>query len=98
MSDPADHLLPFALGPAILLILALGHFEAGVHLDRAFGSLGAHLRRLEDAGYLTAREEFQDRRPVTWYRLAAKGRRALAAHLDWLGRLIKYAGPADTGE
>jgi DNA-binding PadR family transcriptional regulator len=67
-------------------------------LSETDGSLGAHLRRLEDAGYLTAREEFQDRRPVTWYRLAAKGRRALAAHLDWLGRLIKYAGPADTGE
>jgi DNA-binding MarR family transcriptional regulator len=67
-------------------------------LGETDGSLGAHLRRLEDAGYLTARKEFQDRRPVTWYRLAAKGRRALAAHLEGLGRLIKHAGPADTGE
>jgi hypothetical protein len=27
---------PAALGPAILLILALGYFQAGVHLDRTF--------------------------------------------------------------
>jgi hypothetical protein len=32
----AGVLPPGALGPAILLILALGYFEAGVHLDRAF--------------------------------------------------------------
>ena len=34
---PINGLLPpDALGPAILLILALGYFEAGVHLDRPF--------------------------------------------------------------
>jgi hypothetical protein len=37
-----------ALGPAILLILALGHFEAGVHLDRAFLWVGL----LMGAGYV----------------------------------------------
>ena len=61
-------------------------------LDETDGSLGAHLRRLEDAGYLTVRKEFQDRRPVTWYRLTPKGRRALTSHLEGLGRLIKHAG------
>jgi|SRR5688572_5742632 len=60
-------------------------------LDETDGSLGAHLRKLEDAGYLTVQKEFQDRRPVTWYRLAQKGRRALAAHLEGLDRLIKHA-------
>jgi len=34
---PLTGLLPGdAIGPAILLILALGYFEAGVHLDRTF--------------------------------------------------------------
>jgi DNA-binding MarR family transcriptional regulator len=60
-------------------------------LDETDGNLGAHLRRLEDAGYLTVRKEFQDRRPVTWYRLTARGRRALTSHLEGLGRLIKHA-------
>ena len=61
-------------------------------LKETDGSLGAHLRRLEDAGYLTVQKEFQDRRPVTWYRLTPRGRRALTSHLEGLGRLIKHAG------
>ena len=39
---------PAALGPAILLILALGHFQAGVHLDRTFIWVGL----LMSAGYV----------------------------------------------
>ena len=57
-------------------------------LDETDGSLGAHLRKLEDAGYLAVKKEFQDRRPVTWYRLTPKGRQALVSHLEALGRLI----------
>jgi DNA-binding MarR family transcriptional regulator len=61
-------------------------------LGETDGSLGAHLRKLEDAGYVVVRKEFQERRPVTWYRLAAKGRRALATHLQGMEQLIKQAG------
>ena len=57
-------------------------------LGETDGNLGAQLRKLEEAGHLGVRKEFQDRRPVTWYRLAPKGRRALTAHLDALGRLV----------
>lgn len=60
-------------------------------LGETDGNLGAQLRKLEDAGYLTVRKEFQDRRPVTWYRLAPKGRLALAAHLDALEHLVATA-------
>jgi DNA-binding transcriptional ArsR family regulator len=52
------------------------------------GSLGAHLRRMEEAGYLTADKEFVDRKPVTWYALATAGRKALATHLGALEDLI----------
>ena len=55
------------------------------------GSLGAHLRRLEDEGYLTVKKEFVDRKPVTWYRLTAGGRKALSGHLDALAGLIRRA-------
>jgi DNA-binding MarR family transcriptional regulator len=61
-------------------------------LGETDGSLGAHLRRLEDSGYVTVRKEFQDRRPITWYRLAPKGRRALTTHLQSMERLIRQAG------
>ena len=53
------------------------------------GNLGANLRRLEDAGYLNARKEFVDRKPVTWYSLTRAGRKALKAHLDALDDLLK---------
>ncbi|HET6342558.1 MAG TPA: transcriptional regulator [Gemmatimonadota bacterium] len=53
------------------------------------GSLGAHLRRLEDEGYVTVKKEFVDRKPVSWYRLATTGRKALAAHLEALEGLIR---------
>jgi len=60
-------------------------------LKETDGSLGAQMRKLEDAGYVAVRKEFQDRRPVTWYALTAKGRRALSQHLDSLQRLIEEA-------
>ena len=55
------------------------------------GSLGAHLRKLEDIGYLSVRKVFLDRKPVSWYSLTRKGRQALAAHTDVLERIIGEA-------
>lgn len=53
------------------------------------GSLGAHLKRLEDDGYVRVKKEFVERRPTTWYSLTARGRSALDAHLVALERLIR---------
>jgi DNA-binding transcriptional ArsR family regulator len=60
-------------------------------LDETDGNLGAQLRKLEDAGYVKALKEFQERRPVTWYALTTRGKRALTLHLANLERLIKRA-------
>ena len=60
-------------------------------LEETDGNLGAQMRKLEDAGYVSARKEFQNRRPVTWYDLTPKGRRALSQHLAGLQRLIDLA-------
>ena len=60
-------------------------------LDESDGNLGAQLRKLEDAGYISAHKEFVDRRPVTWYRLATRGRKALRAHLDAMASVIAHA-------
>lgn len=46
---PANGFMPWdGLGPAILLILMLGYFQAGIHLDRPFLWIGL----LMGAGYL----------------------------------------------
>jgi DNA-binding PadR family transcriptional regulator len=52
------------------------------------GSLGAHMRRMEEAGYVSVDKEFRERKPVTWYALVPDGRRALEAHLRALEDLI----------
>ena len=61
-------------------------------LDQTDGSLGAQLRKLEDAGYLSVRKRFENRRPVSWYAITDAGRTALDAHLAALRALID--GPA----
>lgn len=55
------------------------------------GNLGAQLRKLEDAGYLTLRRDFVERKPVTWYRLTDTGRDALDRHLGALQAMIATA-------
>ena len=55
------------------------------------GNLGAQLRRLEDEQYVALRRDFVERKPVTWYRLTAKGRKALDRHLQVLQGMISSA-------
>ena len=56
--------------------------------DESDGALGAHLRKLEDGGFLTVKKEFRERKPVTWYELSAAGRERLDGHLAALVELI----------
>ena len=60
-------------------------------LDEKDGSIGTHLRKLEDAGYLSIEKTFRDRRPVTWYQLTEEGRRRLKLHVSNLMQLINRA-------
>ena len=61
-------------------------------LDMSDGNLGAHLRKLEDAGYISLRRDFVERKPVTWYALTKPGRKALDRHLRALRDVIAAAG------
>ena len=60
--------------------------------DETDGNLGANLAKLEEAGFLTVSKQFQDRKPISWYAISAKGEKVLRAHLDALSRLIAQAG------
>ncbi len=60
-------------------------------LDETDGSLGAHLRKLEDAGYIDVKKEFKDRKPVSWYVLTDRGRKALTGHLSALQQMIRHS-------
>ncbi|MGH7476291.1 MAG: winged helix-turn-helix domain-containing protein [Longimicrobiales bacterium] len=52
------------------------------------GNLGAHLRKLEDAGYVAAKKRFVDRKPVSRYRLTSLGRRAFGEYVARMERLL----------
>lgn len=53
------------------------------------GNLGAHARKLEDAGYVICTKSFEDRRPRTAYRISQPGRAALNRYLDHVEAVIR---------
>jgi DNA-binding MarR family transcriptional regulator len=81
------------LGACVLLSTAdaLSFARLRDLLDETDGNLGAQLRKLEEAGYVSVKKEFVDRKPVTWYTLAPAGQRALKSHLVSLEGVIKGA-------
>ena len=56
------------------------------------GNLSAHLRKLEDAGYVRADKSFVNRKPQTRLFLTAEGRKAWRAWLDRIDALRSAAG------
>ncbi len=55
------------------------------------GNLGAHLRVLEEAGYIEVLKSFQGRRPRTTCRITERGRTAFQQYLKKLEALILMA-------
>ena len=53
------------------------------------GNLGAHLRKLEEAGYVEVEKRFEDRKPVSRYGLTAEGREAFRRYVDRLEAMIR---------
>jgi DNA-binding MarR family transcriptional regulator len=56
--------------------------------------LSKQSRVLEDAGYVKVRKGAVGRRPRTWFRLTAEGRRVLEGHLAWLVHWEEAVPPA----
>ena len=56
------------------------------------GNLSAHLRKLEDAGYVRVAKSFVNRKPQTRLSLTAAGRKAWSAWLDQMEALRNAAG------
>ena len=53
------------------------------------GNLSVHLKKLEDAGYISVRKEFIERKPVSSYKLTEKGSEALGLYIKKLEILIR---------
>ena len=55
------------------------------------GNLGAHLVKLEEAGYVAMEKKFVQRKPQTIYRMTEQGRKALAEYVQALKQLLGAA-------
>ncbi len=53
------------------------------------GNLSVHLKKLEDAGYISVKKNFVDRKPVSRYKLTQKGYKAFEKYIANLESIIK---------
>ena len=55
------------------------------------GNLGAQLLKLEEAGYVSVKKKFVQRKPQTLYRMTESGREALTEYVRALKQLLGAA-------
>ncbi len=58
-------------------------------LDVTDGNLGAHLRKLEEAGYLAVNKIFVNRKPKTYISATDEGRKVFTDHVQALEEILK---------
>jgi DNA-binding MarR family transcriptional regulator len=79
------------------IMAALTTLEAGNEVDFTYlrdllkvtdGNLGAHLRKLEEAGYIAVNKTFIDRKPRTFVSATTEGRRVFQEHVKALEAIL----------
>ena len=58
-------------------------------LEVTDGNLSAHLRKLEEAGYITIQKAFIERKPRTYISATTEGRKVFEEHVAALESIIK---------
>jgi DNA-binding MarR family transcriptional regulator len=58
-------------------------------LEVTDGNLGAHLRKLEEAGYIAVNKIFVERKPHTYLSATAEGRKVFKEHVIALESILK---------
>ncbi len=80
------------------IMAALVTLDAGDEVDFTYlrgllevtdGNLGAHLRKLEDAGYITVNKTFVERKPRTYIAATPEGRKVFKDHVAALESILK---------
>ena len=78
---------------AIMSLLAatpqLSFTELRDTLNMTDGNLTAHMRTLQEAGYVSVTKEFHGGRPLTTFSLTAPGKKAFTSYIDLLEQIIK---------
>ncbi len=81
------------------IMAALVALNAGDEVDFSYlrgllgvtdGNLGAHLRKLEEAGYIAVNKTFVERKPRTYVSATAEGRKVFNDHVAALESILKH--------
>jgi DNA-binding MarR family transcriptional regulator len=78
-----------AIVSALAVNESLSFTELKKLLQITDGNLSVHARKLEEAEYLECTKSFENRMPMTRYRLTARGRRAIEHYLNHMEALIQ---------
>ena len=80
---------------AIMSLLAasphLSFTELRDALSLTDGNLTAHVRTLQEAGYVAVTKTFEGARPLTTFTLTPKGSRGFAAYINLLEQIVQQA-------
>jgi predicted ArsR family transcriptional regulator len=60
-------------------------------LSMTDGNITAHLRTLQESGYVAVTKSFQSGRPLTTFALTAQGRKAFATYIDLLEQIVQQS-------
>jgi DNA-binding MarR family transcriptional regulator len=80
------------------IMAALVILEPGSEVDFGYlrnllevtdGNLGAHLRKLEEAGFIAINKTFVERKPRTYVTITDQGRRVFQEHVAALEEILK---------
>jgi DNA-binding MarR family transcriptional regulator len=80
------------------IMAALVTLDAGNEVDFTYlrgllevtdGNLGAHLRKLEEAGYIAVNKTFVERKPRTFVSVTTEGRKVFQEHVAALESILK---------
>jgi DNA-binding MarR family transcriptional regulator len=80
---------------AIMSLLAaspqLSFTEMRDTLAMTDGNLTAHIRTLQEAGYVAVTKSFQGSRPLTTYALTSRGKKAFTSYINLLEQIVQQA-------
>jgi predicted ArsR family transcriptional regulator len=82
---------------AIMSLLAasaqLSFTEMRDTLGMTDGNITAHVRTLQESGYISVTKEFKGGRPLTTYALTSEGRKAFTAYINLLEQIVQQTKP-----
>jgi DNA-binding MarR family transcriptional regulator len=78
-----------AIVSALAVNQSLSFTELKKLLQITDGNLSVHARKLEEAAYVECSKSFENRVPITRYKLTREGQRALERYLDHMEALIQ---------